>query len=183
MKRECIITGIVCLILAGLAGADYLSTTISTDGSVMLATAGSDANGSFASRVLSLDTARMSRMVSAGDTLEAVTSVSGAGPMVFSDYSSGKLILPDIREMCTFLDNEHDRTLGESSLYSSGILHGGEYDISRVIGSGLEGESMVNGSGMLVFGSESSDNRSLQSRAFVTGNMSVKDFTRFGGRW
>jgi len=174
---------IFCLILAGFVGADLIATTISSDGAILLSTSGDDANGSFASRVLSLDTAMVSRKVSAEDTMEAVTSMSGAGPMVFSDYSSGILVLPDIREMCTFLDDGHDRTRGESSLYSSGILYGGEYEISRVIGSGLEGETVVNGSGMLVFGSESHDNRSLQSRGFVTGNMSVKDFTRFGGRW
>lgn len=39
------------VVISGLVGADYLATTVKTDGSVMLASAGSDPNGSFVSGV------------------------------------------------------------------------------------------------------------------------------------
>ncbi len=87
MKKDCVAVGLVCLILAGLAGADYLATSISTDGTAMLATSGSDLNGSFVSRVMGVDATRMVRTVS-GDENEQDLAVSGTGPVLVSDFAS-----------------------------------------------------------------------------------------------
>jgi hypothetical protein len=182
MKGRFLITGMLFLVLAGLVGADFISTTINTDGSALLTTSGSDENGSFVSRAMTMDTARISRTASGEPDLQTDLVVSGSGPVLFSDYASGLLKTRKIRELCAFLDGSGDQSGGESAVYTSGILESGEYAVSRTIGSGLEGMATVNGSGLLFFGSQSQDNRSMNTHGFVTGNMSVRDLVRYGGR-
>ncbi len=183
MNTRYILAGIICLIFTGLVGADLIATTISSDGSVMLTTSGDDANGSFSSRAMTLETAQVSRSVTGEEKMDALIAVSGKGPVIFSEYASGISALPDTRPVCTFLDTQPYTKGSDSSMYLSGILSGGEYQVSRTMGTGLEGETGVNGSGLLLFGSASANNRSLRTHGFVTGNMSVRDVARFGVRW
>jgi hypothetical protein len=49
MNKEFIISGFVFLVLAGLTGADFISTSITTDGTMPLGSSGHNDNGSFAS--------------------------------------------------------------------------------------------------------------------------------------
>ncbi|MDD1730420.1 MAG: hypothetical protein LUQ50_15300 [Methanospirillum sp.] len=180
MKKECVV-GMTFAILIGLAGADLIATTISTDGSALLSTSGSDANGSFASRVMTVDTARLVRTVP-GDESGDDLVVSGSGPVLFSDFASALLMGSEVWDRCRFLDTVSDRSPGEVSVYTAGILQGGEFDASRTIDSGLSGATRVNGSGLFAFGFQETGNRSLKSRGFVTGNMSVQDLFRYGGK-
>jgi len=181
MKREYLIAGLVCIIFAGFTGADFLTTSISTDGSVMLTTSGSDPNGSFSSRAMALDSAHLVRAFSGDENGEDLV-VSASGPVLFSDYASLLLMKSGILERCRFLDNDTDHPVGEVSVFTSGILQKGEYDTSQVIGADLSGSTKVNGSGLLGFGFQGSDNRSLRSRGFVSGNMSVENIFRYGGK-
>ncbi len=181
MKTLLLVAGSICLVLAGLACADYLATTISTDGSVMLATAGSDENGSFVSRAMALDSTQVSRSVSGEEEMRSDLTVRGSGPILFSDSTFGILKRPDIRDICEFFSIPYDHDTGEAFVYSSGILKGGNYSIMRSTGSDLFGMTTVNGSGMVLLGSQTYGNRSMESRGFVSGNMSVSDLVRYGG--
>lgn len=67
-------------------------------------------------------------------------------------------------------------------MYVAGILNKGTYTTSRIIGSGLTGGTEVNGSGMLDFGSQTVGNNTMRSRGFVAGNMTVRDFVKYGGK-
>ncbi len=180
MKGGFLVAGIICLLFAVVSGAGYIATTISTDGSAFLSTSGSDINGSFTSRALTVDASRLARTVS-GDEIESELVVSGTGPVLVSDFASAIMREPDIRERCMFLTAGGDRPLGEASVYTSGILHGGEYELSRDIGADLSGETRVNGSGLVAFGFQGFGNRSLVSRGFVSGNMTMQDLFRYGG--
>ncbi|MDD1729998.1 MAG: hypothetical protein LUQ50_13125 [Methanospirillum sp.] len=175
------LTGVICLLGVGLMGADYLATTITTDGSVMLATSGSDENGSFASRTMALDSSQVSRTVSGSDELNTDLTVRGAGPVLLSEYASAILHQPGINELCVFFDHTQDQTTNDASMYLSGIIDPGGYELSRTIGSGLSGTSQVNGTGMILLGSQNSQNRTLESHGFVSGNLTVKDLVRYGG--
>lgn len=181
MKGEYCALALICLVISGLAGADYLATTISTDGSVMLTSAGSDANGSFASRVMASDRAEVHRSVSESDETESDLSVRSSGPMLFSDFASAIWKGSNLNKVCTLLAGQDDPSDGEVSVYSSGIIKG-EVDTVRQVGSGLSGQTSVNGTGLMVLGSQSERNRSLGSRGFISGNMSVQDLFRYGGR-
>ena len=181
MNGVFLVAGIFFLLFAAVSGAGYIATTISTDGSAFLSTSGSDANGSFTSRALTVDTARLARTVS-GDQTGSDLVVSGTGPVLVSDFASVLMREPEIRERCMFLSAGGDRSLGEASVYTSGILHGGEFELSRKIGAELSGETRVNGSGLVALGFQGSGNRSLVSRGFVSGNMTVQDLFRYGGR-
>lgn len=181
MKGVYIIIGAICFILAGLAGADYIATTISTDGSVLLAASGEDTNGSLGSQAMATDCSRVSQSVSGENGLQTDLSLRGSGPVLFSDYASGIGKHPALRDLCAFLEIPNDRDMRESSLYSSGILRSGEVDISRSVGSSLFGMTAVNGTGMLRFGSQSRGNRSMESQGFVSGNLSVNDLVQYGG--
>ncbi|WP_146201157.1 hypothetical protein [Methanospirillum lacunae] len=182
MKGEYCALALICLVISGLAGADYLATTISTDGSVMLASAGSDANGSFASRVMASDRAEVYRSVSESDETESDLTVISSGPMLFSDFASAIWKGSNLNKVCTLLTGQDDQDEGEVSVYSSGIIRRGEVDTVRQVGSGLSGQTSVNGTGLMVLGSQSESNRSLENRGFVSGNMSVQDLFRYGGR-
>jgi len=181
MNGGFLVAVIFCLMFAAVSGAGYIATTISTDGSALLSTSGADENGSFAFRALTVDAARLTRTIS-GDETESDLVVSGTGPILVSDFASALVRDPDIRERCMFLAAGGDRLLGEASVYTSGILHGGEYELSRDIGGELSGETRVNGSGAVAFGFQGFGNRSYVSRGFVSGNMTLQDLFRYGGR-
>jgi len=186
MKKECIIVGMICLILAGLAGAEYLSTAISTDGCVMLTTSGSDDNGSFTSRAMALDAIDLHRSVSGDADTESSLAVRSAGPVLFSDYASALWRRPDLKSMCSLIFSPDSLSQREASAFSSGIIRQGEYTVSRAIGAGLSEETSLNGTGLMLLGShgegEGEVNRSVSGHGFVSGNMSVRDLVRYGGR-
>ena len=53
MNWKFVVSGGLLLVLAGLFGAaDYVSTSITTDGSFLLASSGQTDNGTYASRVM-----------------------------------------------------------------------------------------------------------------------------------
>jgi hypothetical protein len=87
-----------------------------------------------------------------------------------------------LNSLCSLLNTPDSRNHDEASVYSSGIISQGEYITSRVIGEGLSGETGLNGTGLLVFGSQEEGNRTISGHGFVSGNMSVKDLVQYGGR-
>ncbi|MDD1728208.1 MAG: hypothetical protein LUQ50_03950 [Methanospirillum sp.] len=182
MKRGCCIAGLLFLVLAGCVGAEYLSTTVRSDGSIMLTGSGSDENGSFASRVMTQGPGLVSRSITGEEDMKTDLAVHSDGSLLYTDSASARLIQPGIRELCAFLQAPFEHEIGESSLVVSGILHHGDLDASRTIGPELDGLTAVNGSGMLLFGSGSRENRTFSGRGFVTGNMTVNDMVRYGGR-
>ena len=98
-----------------------------------------------------------------------------------SDFASGKRTsLSDIL-VCAFI-TQMQKQEQESELYTMGILNKGSYAASRVIGPGLTGGTDVNGSGMMSLGSQTVGNNTLRSSGFVSGNMTIRDFVRYGGR-
>ena len=181
MNWKLVLSGGMFLVLAGLVGADYVSTTITTDGSFMLASSGQTDNGSYASRVMAEDTSEISRSMSGGENLETGVTVKSSGPILVSDYALGKtLTIPDTIA-CAFI-TEMQKQEQESELYTMGILNKGSYAASRVVGPGLTGGTDVNGSGMMSLGSQMVGNNTMRSSGFVTGNMTIRDFVRYGGR-
>lgn len=179
MKRECLI-GIFCLIIAGYAGADYLATSIQTDGSVMLTTSGSDANGSFTSRTMAIDSSDVGLSIGGGENLDTDLTVRSSGPVLVSDYSSGRESVIPAWLACAFnLQNPGD--VDHSEFYSSGILSKGGYSLSRSINPDLSGTMLVNGSGLMNFGSQKTGNASLRSFGFVSGNMTIREILQHQG--
>lgn len=182
MKKEFIIAGAICLIFAGLAGAEYLSTAISTDGCVMLTTAGSDENGSFASREMALGATDLHRSVRGGADMESDLAVRSAGPLLFSDYTAALWDYSDLPGMCSLIFSPESRDRQRAAAYSSGIVRQSEYVTSRSIGEGLSGLTSLNGTGLMVFGSQGEGNRTIAGHGFVSGNMSVRDLVQYGGK-
>lgn len=181
MNWKFIVSSGMFLVLAALVGADFISTTITTDGTSMLATSGSTENGSYASRIMTSELSEVSRSLSGGENLESEVSVKSSGPILISDYASGKSAQVPEKFSCVFssqlLKNSQD-----SELFTLGILNKGVYAASRVAGSGLTGGTEVNGSGMMSFGSQVIGNDTMRSSGFVSGNMTIRDFVRYGGR-
>lgn len=182
MNWKFILSGGMFLVLAGLAGADYVSTSISTDGTLMLASFGHTDNGSYASRVMTVDQSEISRSMTEDESLEADMTVKGSGPILVSDYASAKSVNFAKSLSCVFADYVN-RVEQESELYSAGILNKGTYTTSRVIGPGLTGGLEVNGSGMMSFGSQKVGNSTMRSYGFTAGNMTLRDFVQYGGRF
>ncbi|NLV26781.1 MAG: hypothetical protein GXY48_06405 [Methanomicrobiales archaeon] len=176
-----LVSGGLFLVLAGLVGADYLSTSIITDGSFVLASSGQTDNGSYASRVMAADVSEITRSLTEGESLVSDLSVKGSGPILVSDYASGKFTqIPDSLA-CVFIRHIQGQE-EESELYSMGILNKGSYTASRVVGPGLIGGLDVNGTGMMSFGSQKIGNDTLRSSEFVSGNMTIRDYVKYGGR-
>lgn len=179
MRWNFLAAGSVLLILASLTGAEYLGTTISTDGTLLLSGFGEDENGSSVSRVMTVGASQLSRIIS-GEESRVGLSVQGTGPLLFSDYSTGRAESPP-EPVCVFLTSDR-RVPGigsdKSLMYTSGILGHGTYVMSRVTGPGLSGETLVNGSGLMLLGSGTDGNRTAGSSGFVSGNMTVYDSVR-----
>lgn len=181
MNWKFVVSGGMFLVLAVLVSADYLGTSILTDGSFVLASSGQTDNGSYASRVMAADASELTRSLTGGESLVSDLVVKSAGPALVSDYASGKAgPVPDPLA-CVFITHIQEQE-EESELYSMGILNKGMFAASRVVGPGLTGGLDVNGSGMMSFGSQNYGNSSLRSSGFVSGNMTIRDFVKYGGR-
>ncbi len=176
-----LISGFLFLVLAGLVGTDYLSTAITTDGSFVLASSGQTENGSYASRVMAADASEITRSITGGENLVSDLSVKSSGPVLVSDYASGKSSLIPDSLACVFIRHIQGQE-EESELYSMGILNKGNYAASQVVGPGLTGGLDVNGSGMMSFGSQKIGNDTLRSSGFVSGNLTIRDIVKYGGR-
>jgi len=176
-----LVSGGLFLVLAGLVGADYLSTSIVTDGSFVLASSGQTENGSYASRLMAADASELTRSLTGGESLVSDLLVKSSGSILVSDYASGKGTPTPDPLACVFISHIQEQE-EESELYSMGILNKGMYAASRVVGPGLTGGLDVNGSGMMSFGSQNNGNSSLRSSGFVSGNMTIRDFVKYGGR-
>ena len=181
MNWKLVVSGVTFLVLAGLVGADYLSTSIITDGSFVLASSGQTENGSYASRVMAVDASDITRSLTEGESLVSDLSVKSSGPVLVSDYAFGKSALIPDSLACMFIRHIQGQE-EESELYSMGILNKGSYTASRVIGPGLTGGLDVNGSGMMSFGSQKFGNDTLRSSGFVSGNLTIRDYVKYGGR-
>lgn len=176
MRWNVLTLGSLFVILASLTGAEYLGTTISTDGTILLSGSGEDANGSFASRVMTGGVSELTRIIN-GDESGVELSVKGAGPVLFSDYTTGKSVSP-LSSVCVFLTRDQVTGGSRSDLFTSGILEHGVYTMSRVSGPGLSGETLVNGTGLMILESKILGNDTSGSRGFVSGNMTVHDLVR-----
>jgi hypothetical protein len=181
MHWNYLVAGCIILVFAGLTGAEYLSTSITTDGTIMLTASGQNENGSFVSRVMAVDGAELHRAITGDDQLSADVSVDGAGPVLFSDYAASRQIILS-SPACIFLSQDRRGEEQRSEQYTNGILENGRYTISRATGSDLTGETGVNGTGMMIFGSRATGNTSLKSSGFVSGTMTFRDVVRYGGK-
>lgn len=91
MNWKYVVFGGLFLVLAGLFGAaDYVSTSITTDGSFLLASSGQTDNGTYASRVMAADASEITQVLTGDDSLAADISVTSSGPILVSDYASGR---------------------------------------------------------------------------------------------
>jgi len=98
MNWKYVVSEGLLLVLAGLFGAaDYISTSITTDGSFLLASSGQTENGTYVSRVISVDASEITQVLTGDDSLAADISVTSSGPILVSDYASGRggTTLPD----------------------------------------------------------------------------------------
>ncbi len=119
--------------------------------------------------------------MSGGENLETDVSVRGEGPILVSEFAAGwSITLPD-DIACAFITELRKHEL-DSDLYTTGILNKGTNSVSRVIGPELTGETEVNGSGLMSFGSHTIGNTTIRSSGFVAGNMTLRDFVKFGGK-
>ncbi|HWQ65900.1 MAG TPA: hypothetical protein VN372_03400 [Methanospirillum sp.] len=180
MNSNFVLAGAMCLILAGMAGGDYVVTSIITDGSAMLSSVGSDENDSHASRIMTVDNSVIVGSLSGRESIESDVSVRGSGPILISDYTSSLQSLRGTPIACSFIEQNKVRLLGRSDMFTSGILSRGSYQASRSAGSDLLGSTEMNGTGMVVLGSQSQGNRTWNTRSFVFGNMSARDFVQYG---
>jgi hypothetical protein len=85
MNRKFILSGGIFLVLAAFVGADFVSTSISTDGSIMVASSGNNENGSFASRVMSVDSSQLSRTITGDEEYQTDLIVKGKSTTFASD--------------------------------------------------------------------------------------------------
>ncbi len=178
-RERGLLAALLCLLLAGPLCADLIATSISTDGSVILKTTGSDENGSFVSRVLSRDESMVSRTAGDESGLDEELAVRSSGPTLFSGYADALLSTSGMKTICALLDTPRE-TKESAEAYTSGIILDGGYTSSQTIGPGLSGMTAVNGTGLLLLGSGAGRNRTLMTAGFVSGNMSVQDMVKYG---
>lgn len=181
MNRLLGIASAMSLVVAGFVGADYMSTSISTDGMLSMATSGNSENGSYVSRYMAVEHSGLARDLEAGDSLNSSLSLQSDWPLLVSEFTSGN-IRDTLKPLaCVFLtDTKVEES--RSMMGMSGILDHGGYSTLRSTGSGFSGETVINGSGMIELESKTHQNSSLKTRSFISGNMTVRDLVKYGGR-
>jgi hypothetical protein len=145
-----ILTGCCLLILAGALNADFVSTTISTDGSFLMASSGTDHNGTYTAHVKGVGDSKASRVISGDDALETDLTAVSSGPLLLSDYASSMSVAQKMDNLkCVFTEIVDRGPVSHAEMTTAGILdHGGNYTISRLTSSsGLTGLTSITGAG------------------------------------
>ena len=103
--------------------ADFVSTTINTDGALLVASSGHDNNGTYAAHIMSVGDTKAARMVSTNEQIESELSVTGNGPLLVSDYASSKDMAQVMdRIQCVFAEHVEAEPDTYSDMYTAGIM-------------------------------------------------------------
>jgi hypothetical protein len=162
------------VLINGIGKADQVTTSVTSDGSVMSFQAFRSGDTIVIGRLLGSGRTSIDREIEASERLSRLTAQSD-GSLVIGEYASYEDEQKDHPISCVFGNGTETPT--GSEIETSGILERGTYSSLRTL-QPLEGYTFANGTGTIDIRHRLTGNGTVSGRTVATGNLSVNERIR-----
>ncbi|NLV28220.1 MAG: hypothetical protein GXY48_13865 [Methanomicrobiales archaeon] len=185
MNWNGVFIGCICLLIAGLVGADSISSTIVCDGSSWVSSSVIGQGQTYAANLFTTDLAVLFRNLDVGSNgkVSTRTNVQSAGPVGVDEYSGQGTNQTGPSDNCVFALPENGTPSWDEINYM-GLMQTGQYVSTRTLDPSQTGAvTMVNGSGMILVRAKSVDvnGTEITHTSDVAGNLNMTEKIVFGG--
>ena len=184
MNQTCLAVACVMLLVAGLAGADSISSSIVCDGAAFVSSSVISQGQTYAANLFTTSLAALMRNLSVGGDgqIKVVTNARSSGPIGIDEYSGQVTNMTGEGKYCVFSASGNGIPNRDTITYR-GLLQTGQYVSTRILDSSQTGAvTMVNGSGILLVRASSDDGiNETTHTSDVMGEMNMTERIIFGG--
>ncbi|MFH0967800.1 MAG: hypothetical protein V1862_08980 [Methanobacteriota archaeon] len=168
-----LITGGTFMSVLGMA--DLVTTSISSDGSVMSVQTSQSGDTTIIGRLLGSGRTSIDRETETRDTLSSRLLARSDGPLIIGEYASVSQREREKPFTCVF-GNETDES-AQSETETTGILEHGRYE-SVLTMQPFERSTFTNGTGLVDLRHRLTGNGTVNGRTIASGNLSVSEHIR-----
>jgi hypothetical protein len=158
-------------LINGIGKADQVTTSVTSDGSVMSFEAFRSGDTTVIGRLFGSGRTSIDREAETSERLSRLMAQSD-GPLLIGEYASSEEEQKDHSVACVF-GNKTETTVG-SEIETSGILRHGTYSSLRTM-QPFEGYTFANGTGIIDLRHRLNGNGTISGRTVATGNLSVSE--------
>lgn len=183
MNWACILTGCVLLLIAGLVGADSVSSTIVCDGATWVSSTVIGQGQTYAATLFTTNLATLMRDLQVKDgNVKTGTIAESSGPMGIDEYS-GQVTNQTGRSAGCVFEVTENRTNSRDEIMYTGLMGSGVYASARNLKSSeTSSTTMINGSGLVLARASSKDQGNETTHTSdVAGNLNMTERIIFGG--
>jgi len=184
MNWAFILTGCALLLIAGLVGADSVSSTIVCDGATWVSSSVIGQGQTYAATLFTTNLATLMRDLQVKDgNVKTGTVVESSGPLGIDEYSGQVTNQTDRSAECVF-EIPVTRTNTRDEIMYTGLMGSGVYASTRGLQSDkTSSTTMINGSGLVLARASSKDNAGNETThtSDVAGNLNMTERIVFGG--
>jgi hypothetical protein len=172
----CIIAGLITggLLINGIGKADPVTTSVTSDDSVMSFQAFRSGDTTIIGRIFGSGRTSIDRETETSERLSRLMAQS-EGPLLIGEYASSENEKKDHPVACVF-GNRTEKPVG-SEIETSGILEHGTYSSLRTL-QPFEGYTLANGTGIIDLRHRLTGNGTVSGRTVATGNLSVSEWIK-----
>ncbi|MGV8108283.1 hypothetical protein [Methanospirillum sp.] len=184
MNWDYVIVGCACILIAGLVGADSVSSTIMCDGATWVSSSVIGQGQTYAASLFTTDMGILMRNLNVGSDGKVKTSTNArsTGPIGVDEYSAQGTNQTEPSETCIFTLPENGTPTRDEINYM-GLMQTGQYVSTRTLDPSQTGAvTMINGTGMILVHAKSSDGTNETTHTSdVAGTMNMTEKIVFGG--
>jgi hypothetical protein len=158
-------------LIMGIGKADQVTTSVTSDGSVMSFKAFRFGDTTVIGRLFGSGRTSIDRETETSERLSRLMAQSD-GPLLIGEYASSEEEQKDHPIACVFGNGTETPT--GSEIETSGILEHGTYSSLRTL-QPFEGSTFANGTGIMDLRHRLSGNGTISGRTVATGNLSVNE--------
>ena len=184
MNWAFILTGCALLLIAGLVGADSVSSTIVCDGATWVSSSVIGQGQTYAATLFTTNLATLMRDLQVKDgNVNTGTVAESSGPLGI-DENSGQVTKQTERSAGCVFELPVNRTNARDEIVYTGLMGSGVYASGRNLRSDVTSSTtMINGSGLVLARASSKDNAGNETThtSDVAGNLNMTERIVFGG--
>lgn len=184
MNWRCVLSGCALLLIAGLVGADSVSSTIVCDGATWVSSSVIGQGQTYAATLFTTNLATLMRDLQVKDgNVKTGARAQSSGPMGIDEYSGQVTNQTERTDGCVF-ELPVNRTNTRDEIMYTGLMGSGVYASARGLRSDVTSSTtMINGSGLVLARASSKDNTGNETThsSDVAGNMNMTERIVFGG--
>ena len=162
-------------LLGGIGNADIITSSLTSDGSLLSTTSLESGDKLMAGRILACGLSHIIRDMDAGENAASVLDARSDGPLLFREYASRESGRSDPLITCVFGNTspQRDTTVDEIS----GIFGYGSYASATTL-SQSDHITRAHGRGLLDIRHLDQQNGTLRTRSLASGNLSLSEAIR-----